>query len=147
MEIHRHCKMYLKWDRLVYLAFLSFQGICILTWIFYSCFDSQCINIQNKYSYQLKSISRHCDFHLSLLMIYKIITEIYLVQVMLVAMVYYKIKSKNSLMWGNDCNMQILQTSGKSCHSVCQWKCFTRKVLSSESWLHIQRELQVLCHP
>lgn len=39
---------------------------------------------------------------------------------MLVAMVYYKIKSKNSLMWGKDCNMQILQTSGKSCHSVCQ---------------------------
>lgn len=53
-------------------------------------------------------------------MIYKIITEIYLVQVMLVAIVYYKIKSIKSLMWGKDCNMQILQTSGKSCHSVSE---------------------------
>lgn len=52
---------------------------------------------------------------------------------MQIAMVYYSVKSINSLMWGKDCNMHKLQTSGKSCHYVCWGKCFTRKVSYSDA--------------
>lgn len=46
-------------------------------------------------------------------MIYKIITGIYLLKVMQAAMVYYNIKSINSVTWGKDCNMQNLQIRGE----------------------------------
>jgi len=70
-------------------------------------------------------------------MIYKIITGIYLLKVMQVAIVYYNIKSINSLTRWRDCNVQKFQTSGKSCYYVCWWKCFTKKVLCSDAWFHI----------